>query len=77
VNYIDYGNDQLFPGNWKYQNRAHASDRPQLSESRRRTLAQMRKASHSPKSTAAMRKEAVAEFAVDAAKSIHALELTP
>ncbi len=77
VNYIDYGNDQLFPGNWKYQNRAHSSDRPQLSESRRRTLAQMRKASHSPKSTAAMRKEAVAEFAVDAAKSIHALELTP
>ena len=77
VNYIDYSNDQLFPGYWKYQNRTHSSDRPQLSESKRRSLAQLRKASHSPKSTAAMRKDAVAEFAQDAAHSIHALELTP
>jgi len=77
VHYIDFKNDQLFPGYWKYQNRAHSSDRPQLSEGKRRELARLRGANKNLKSTAAMRKEAVQSFADKTANSIHALELTP
>lgn len=77
VHYIDFKNDQLFPGYWKYQNRAHSSDRPQLSEGKRRELARLRGANRNLKSTAAMRKEAVQSFAGKTANSIHALELMP
>jgi len=77
VNYIDYTNDQLFPGYWKYQNKQHRSDRPELSENKRRNLSRLRQANRSPKSTGAMRKEAIAEIASKAAHRIHELELTP
>ena len=77
VNYIDFSNDQLFPGYWKYQNKQHQSDRPELSENKRRNLSRLRQANRSPKSTGAMRKEAIAEIASKAAHRIHELELTP
>lgn len=77
VHYIQYPNDQLFPGNWKYQYKSHASDRPQLSEGRRRELARLRNASKSIKSPSTMRRGAIDYFAKQSALHFATLDLRP
>ena len=75
--YISYGNDQLFPGYWKYQYKAHYSDRPELNESKRRNLDQMRRASRNVKSPSTMRKDGVQYFARQSASYVNTLDLRP
>ncbi|HCP41041.1 MAG TPA: hypothetical protein DIT65_04535 [Cryomorphaceae bacterium] len=77
AHYINYNNDQLFPGYWKYQSRDHHSDRPELAEYKRKELARLRKASKSIKSPAKMRKSAINYFAQTSAKHIQTLDLRP
>ena len=77
AHYINYGNDQLFPGYWKYQSREHYSDRPELAEYKRRELARLRKASRSVKSPATMRKGAINHFAKASAAHVKTLDLRP
>ena len=77
VHYINYGNDQLFPGYWKFQNRDHYSDRPELAEFKRKELANLRKASKSVNSPSTMRRGAINYFASNSAKHIQTLDLRP
>jgi len=77
AHYINYGNDQLFPGYWKFQNRDHYSDRPELAEFKRKELANLRKASKGVKSPSTMRRGAINYFASNSAKHIQTLDLRP
>ena len=77
AHYINYSNDQLFPGYWKYQSRDHYSDRPEIAEFKRKELARLRKASKSVKSPATMRKGAINYFAQNSAKHVQSLDLRP
>jgi len=77
AHYINYSNDQLFPGYWKYQSRDHRSDNPEIAEFKRKELARLRKASKSVKSPATMRKGAINYFAQNSAKHVQTLDLRP
>ena len=77
AHYIEYSGDNLFPGYWKYQNKAHHSDRPEINESKRRQLANLKKASRSVKSPVTMRKDAVVSFASRSASAVKRLKLEP
>lgn len=77
AHYIEYSGNNLFPGYWKYQNKAHHSDRPEINESKRRQLANLKKASRSVKSPVTMRKDAVASFASRSASAVKLLKLEP
>jgi len=77
THYIDYSGNNLFPGYWKYQNKAHHSDRPEINESKRRQLARLKQASKSVKSPITMRKDAVASFASRSASAVQLLKLEP
>jgi len=77
AHYINYSNDQLFPGYWKFQSRNHHSDRPELAEFKRKELAQLRKASKSVKSPSTMRRGAISYIASESAKHVQTLDLRP
>jgi len=77
AHYLEYRNDQLFPGYWKYQSKAHSSDRPEISESKRRQLDNLRKASRSLQNPATMRRGAINSFARNGAIHIKSLDLRP
>lgn len=77
AHYINYANDELFPGYWKFQNREHYSDRPEIAEFKRKELANLRKASTSVKSPSTMRKGAINYFAQSSAIHIQNLDLRP
>ncbi|MAZ97416.1 MAG: hypothetical protein CMP53_07840 [Flavobacteriales bacterium] len=77
AHYIEYRNDQLFPGYWKYQSKVHVSDRPEISEYKRKQLNNLRKASRSLQNPATMRKGAINNFARTGSLHIKSLDLKP
>ena len=77
AHYLEYRNNQLFPGYWKYQNKAHNSDRVEVSEYKRRQLDKLRRASRSLKKPSTMRRGAIDNFARNGALHIKSLDLKP
>lgn len=77
VHYLEYRNNQLFPGYWKYQNKTHNSDRVEVSEFKRRQLDKLRRASRSLKKPSTMRRGAIDNFAKNGALHIKSLDLIP
>lgn len=73
VNYVQYsGSGSLYSGSWRYQNKAHPSDRRSNDSGR---LNRLRKGNKRVKSTSSMRKDAVGILAKKAADYVLAQKL--
>lgn len=71
MHYVDFaGRGPLYPGEWRYQNKAHPSDR-RGNEGQRRTLDGLRKASRSIKAIGTMRENAHKQLSKDAADAVY------